>query len=153
MEMANEVDCELAGDDAQEIWTCSTEMYPYEDDLENTKSFNEMWGKAPVSDPFHYPEWDYHIQLARPDWVTVYERRQPMGDPDDIRDIITEYRPVAHRIKQIIDLLTPEGVQRVRNMEDGDEIDINAAIDAMVAIRMGAATQYPHYHAQCPEES
>jgi len=137
IEMANEVDCELAGDDAQEIWTCSTEMYPYEDDLENTKSFNEMWGKEPVSDPFHYPEWDYQIQLARPDWVTVYERRQPMGDPDDIHDIITEYKPVAHRIKQIIDLLTPEGVQRVRNMEDGDEIDINAAIDAMVAIRMG----------------
>ena len=137
MEMANEVDCELAGDDAQEIWTCSTEMYPYEDDLKNTKSFNELWGKEPVSDPFHYPEWDYQIQLPRPDWVTVYERRQPMGDPEDIHDIITEYKPVAHRIKQIIDLLTPEGVQRVRNMEDGDEIDINAAIDAMIAIRMG----------------
>ena len=138
MEMANEVDCELAGDDAQEIWTCSTEMFPYEDDLENTKSFNDMWGKEAVSDPFHYHEWDYHIQLARPDWVTVYERRQPMGDPDAIRDIITEYKPVAHRIRQIIDLLTPAGVQRIRNMEDGDEIDINAAIDAMVAIRMGS---------------
>ncbi|HUT39992.1 MAG TPA: nitric oxide reductase activation protein NorD [Gammaproteobacteria bacterium] len=138
MEMANEVDCELAGDDAQEIWTCSTEMFPYEDDLENTKSFNDMWGKEAVSDPFHYHEWDYHIQLARPDWVTVYERRQPMGDPDAIRDIITEYKSVAHRIRQIIDLLTPAGVQRIRNMEDGDEIDINAAIDAMVAIRMGS---------------
>ena len=33
IEMANEVDCELAGDDAQEIWTCSTNMRPYEDDL------------------------------------------------------------------------------------------------------------------------
>jgi nitric oxide reductase NorD protein len=139
IEMANEVDCELAGDDAQEIWTCSTNMRPYEDDLTDEQiSFNDMWGKEPVSDPFHYPEWDYQIQLARPDWATVYERRQPMGDPEDIRDIITEYKPVAHRIKQIIDLLTPEGVQRVRNMEDGDEIDLNAAIDAMVAIRMGS---------------
>ena len=137
LEMINELDCELAGDDAQEIWTCATELYPYEDDLENTKSFNEMWGKPPVSDPFHYSEWDYQIQLARPDWATVYESRQPMGDPEDIHDIILEYKPVAHRIKQIIDLLTPEGVQRVRNMEDGDEIDLNAAIDAMVAIRMG----------------
>lgn len=137
IEMANEVDCELAGDDAQEVWTCSTEMYPYEDDLENTQSFNEMWGKEPVSDPFHYQEWDYQIQLHRPDWATVYERRQPKGDPEDINDILTEYKPIAHRIKQIIDLLTPEGVQRVRNMEDGDEIDINAAIDAMVSIRMG----------------
>ena len=137
MEMANEVDCELAGDDAQEIWTCSTEMYPYEDDLENTRSFNQMWGKEPVSEPFHYHEWDYHIQLHRPDWVTLYERRQQRGDPDDIRAIIDAYRPVAHRIKQIIDLLTPDGVQRQRGLEDGDEIDINAAVDAMISIRMG----------------
>ena len=138
IEMAHEVDCELAGDDAQEIWTCSTNMRPYEDDLtDGQKSFNDMWGKEPISDPFHYHEWDYQIQLHRPDWATVYERRPTKGDPEDIRDIITEYRPVAHRIRQIIDLLTPEGVQRVRNMEDGDEIDINAAIDAMVSIRMG----------------
>jgi nitric oxide reductase NorD protein len=134
MEMINELDCELAGDDAQEIWTCETELFPYEDE---GVSFNEMWGKEPVSEPFHYQEWDYHIQLHRPDWVTLYERRQPKGDPELIEEIITEYKPVAHRIRQIIDLLTPEGVQRVRNMEDGDEIDINAAIDAMVAIRMG----------------
>ena len=138
IEMANEVDCELAGDDAQEIWVCSTNMRPYEDDLTDEQiSFNDMWGKEPVSDPFHYQEWDYQIQLHRPDWATVYERRQPKGDPEDINDIMTEYRPIAHRIKQIIDLLTPEGVQRVRNMEDGDEIDINAAVDAMISIRMG----------------
>lgn len=138
IEMANEVDCELAGDDAQEIWVCSTNMRPYEDDLTDDQvSFNDMWGKEPISDPFHYQEWDYQIQLHRPDWVTVYERRQPRGYVEDIQAIIDEYKPVAHRIKQIIDLLTPEGVQRVRNMEDGDEVDINAAIDAMIAIRMG----------------
>ncbi|MFK5915003.1 MAG: nitric oxide reductase activation protein NorD [Woeseiaceae bacterium] len=138
IEMAHEVDCELAGDDAQEIWTCSTNMRPYEDDLtDEQKSFNDMWGKEPVSDPFHYQEWDYQIQLHRPDWATVYERRQPLGHVEDIQAIIDEYRPVAHRIKQIIDLLTPAGVQRLRNLEDGDEVDINAAIDAMIAIRMG----------------
>ena len=138
IEMANEVDCELAGDDAQEIWTCSTNMRPYEDDLTDSQvSFNDMWGKEPVSDPFHYQEWDYQIQLHRPDWVTVYERRQPKGDPDDIKLILDEYKPIAHRIKQIIDLLTPEGVQRMRGLEDGDEIDLNAAVDAMIAIRMG----------------
>jgi hypothetical protein len=138
IEMANEVDCELAGDDAQEIWVCSTNMRPYEDDLTDEQvSFNDMWGKEPVSDPFHYQEWDYQIQLHRPNWATVYERRQPKGDPEDIDEILQEYKPIAHRIKQIIDLLTPEGVQRVRNMEDGDEIDINAAVDAMISIRMG----------------
>jgi nitric oxide reductase NorD protein len=133
IEMANEVDCELAGDDAQEIWTCSTKVMPYED---MGVCYNEMWGKESISEPFHYQEWDYLIQLHRPDWVTLYERYQSKGDVDDVNDIITEYRPVAHRIKQIIDLLTPAGMQRIRNMEDGDEIDINAAVDAMVSIRM-----------------
>ncbi len=138
VEMANEVDCELAGDDAQEIWICSDNMRPYEDDLTDSQiSFNDMWGKEPVSDPYHYHEWDYQIQLHRPDWVTVYERRQPKGDPEQIDNILLQYKPIAYRIKQIIDLLSPEGVQRVRNMEDGDEIDINAAVDAMISIRMG----------------
>ncbi len=136
--MAHEVDCELAGDDAQVVWTCSDIMRPYEDDLTDaTKSFNEMWGKEPISEPYHYHEWDYQIQLHRPDWVTLYERRMPKGDPEDIDRILAEHKPIAHRIRQIIDLLAPAGVQRQRGLEDGDEIDINAAVDAMVALRMG----------------
>ena len=84
MEMANEVDCELAGDDAQEIWVCATELFPYED---AGVSYNQMWGKEPVSEPYHYQEWDYHAQLYRPDWATVIERRQGRGDPErDGRD-------------------------------------------------------------------
>ncbi len=134
IEMANEVDCEFAGDDAQEIWTCPTEVFPYEDE---GVSYNEMWGKEPVSDPFHYQEWDYQVQLHRPDWATVYERRQPRGNPEDVDAILLEHKPITQRIRQIIDLLTPAGVQRVRNMEDGDEIDLNAAVDAMIAVRMG----------------
>jgi len=137
LEMANEVDCELAGDDAQEVWVCATEFMPYEDAGETTVSFNRMWGKEPVSEPFHYQEWDYQVQLHRPDWVTLYERRQAKGEAALIDDILIEHKPLALRIKQIIDMLQPQGVQRIRNMEDGEEIDLNAAIDAMIAIRMG----------------
>ncbi|RUM82220.1 MAG: VWA domain-containing protein [Candidatus Thioglobus sp.] len=136
--MAHEVDCELAGDDAQEVWICKDLMRFYEDDLTDTAhSFNEEWGKEPISDPYHYHEWDYQIQLHRPDWATVYERRATKGDPEDIDNILLEHKPIAHRIRQIIDLLSPAGVQRQRGLEDGDEVDLNAAIDAMIAIRMG----------------
>jgi hypothetical protein len=48
--MAHEVDCELAGDDAQVIWTCKDTMRVYEDDLtDDAKSFNETMGKEPIS--------------------------------------------------------------------------------------------------------
>ena len=109
-------------------------MYPYEDE---GVSFNDMWGKEPISDPFHYQEWDYQIQLHRPDWATVYERRQPKGDPEDIEEILTEYKPIAHRIKQIIDLLTPEGVQRMRGLEDGDELEIDLETGVVRDITQG----------------
>jgi hypothetical protein len=132
MEMVNEVDSEFAGD-AQEIWRLST---PFWLDQEGC-TINELLGTEPISDPYHYQEWDYQVQLHRPDWVTLYERRQPKADPAIIDDILIEHRPIAQRIRQIIDLLQPEGVIRQRNLEDGDEIDLNAAIDAMVAIRMG----------------
>ncbi|NNK78952.1 MAG: VWA domain-containing protein, partial [Litoreibacter sp.] len=137
VEMANEVDCELAGDDAQEVWVCSSEFMPYEDAGEATQSFNDMWGKEPVSAPYHYQEWDYQVQLYRPDWATVYERRATKGDANEIERILVNYKPIAHKIKHIIDRLSPQGVQRERNLEDGDEIDINAAVDAMISIRMG----------------
>ena len=137
VEMAHEVDCELAGDDAQEVWVCSTEFMPYEDAGEATESFNDMWGKEPISAPYHYQEWDYQVQLYRPDWATVYERRATKGEPDEVDRILIEYKPIAHKIKHIIDRLSPQGVQRERNLEDGDEIDINAAVDAMISIRMG----------------
>lgn len=134
MEFINEVEVETAGDDAQEVWVLSSELFPYEDE---GVSFNEMEGKEPVSDPFHYGEWDYKVQLLRPSWTTVYERRQGSADPKIIDEVLTEHKGVSHRIKQIIDRLRPQGISRQRRLEDGDELDINAAVDAIVMSRLG----------------
>ncbi len=134
MEMVNEVEVETAGDDAQEIWVLSSEFFPYEDE---GVSYNQMEGKEPVSEPFHYPEWDYHVQLHRPAWVTLFERRQGRGEPESIDQVLVEHKGISHRIKQIIDRLRPQGVSRQRRLEDGDELDINAAVDAMVMVRIG----------------
>jgi nitric oxide reductase NorD protein len=133
MEMVNELDCELAGDDAQEIWVLNEPFYLDQEGV----TINELEGKEPVSEPYHYPEWDYNVQLHRPGWATVLERRQRKGDPEDIDRILVEHRPVAARLRHIIDAMQPEGVQRIRRQEDGEEIDLNAAIRAMIDLRMG----------------
>ncbi|HSD96869.1 MAG TPA: nitric oxide reductase activation protein NorD [Sulfuricaulis sp.] len=133
MEMVNELDCELAGDDAQEIWVLDQPFYLDQEGC----TINELEGKEPVSEPYHYPEWDYSVQLHRPNWATVLEKRQKQGDPREIDRILTENKPVAARLRHIIDALQPEGVQRFRRQEDGDEIDLNAAIHAVIDMRMG----------------
>ncbi len=134
MEFANEVEVENAGDDAQEIWVLGTELFPYED---MGVSYNESEGKEPLIDPCHYPEWDHLIQLERPAWVTVQERRPKNGDLAVIESITAEHRRLIGRMKFLLDAMQPQGVQRIRKLEDGDEIDLNAALVSMVEMRMG----------------
>ncbi|HEX7155693.1 MAG TPA: nitric oxide reductase activation protein NorD [Burkholderiaceae bacterium] len=134
MEFINETDVETAGDDAQEIWVLSTELFPYED---HGISYNACEGRERSPEPHHYPEWDYQIQAERPRWVTVIEPRAPEGEPAAIDAVLTRHKPIAGRLKRVIEALQPQGVQRLRRLEEGDEVDLNAAVAAMVQLRMG----------------
>ena len=133
MEMVNTLDCEFAGDDAQQIWSLSS---PFWLDQEGC-TINELEGREPMSEPYHYEEWDYQVQLARPDWVTLIERRQAKGDAQLMDDILDKHKPIAARIKRLIDAMQPQGIVRKRGYEEGEELDLNAAVRAMVNIRRG----------------
>ena len=133
MEMINTIDVPGAGDDANEIWILASEFFR---DEEST-SLNQQEGREPPPDPYHYPEWDYQMQLDRPEWCTVLEKRAKSGDVKIIDDIVVKHKPIVGRLKRMIEALQPQGVQRLRKQEDGDEIDLNAAIRAVIEMRMG----------------
>lgn len=133
MEMINAVDVPNAGDDAQEVWVLSTEFFRDEE----TTSINQQEGREPPPQPYHYPEWDYQMQLERPAWCTVLEKRAKNGDPALIEQIVSKNKPVVSRLKYLIEAMQPQGVQRLRKQEDGDEIDLNAAVRALIEMRMG----------------
>ena len=135
MEMVNEVDCEFAGDDAQEVWVLPTEFHLDQEGV----SINSLEGRPPVSDPVHYPEWDYQIQLERPGWATVLERHAPLGDSATIDAILGEHKPVASRLKLLIESMVPRGLQRLRRQIDGDDIDLDAAVRSLADLRLGQA--------------
>ena len=133
MEMVNAIDVPGAGDDANEIWVLSSEFFRDEE----ATSLNQQEGREPPPDPYHYPEWDYQMQLERPDWSTVLEKRAKSGALEIIDEIVAKHKPVIGRLKFLIEALQPQGVQRLRKQEDGDEIDLNAAVRAMIEMRMG----------------
>jgi hypothetical protein len=137
MEFVDEIDSEMTHGNPDEILVLSSELFPYEDDLETTKSWNQMEGVEPVSDPYHYHEWDYQVQLARPDWATVIERRQGKADPKLMDEILVKHKPIASRIRHLIDAMQPQGIVRRRGYEEGEELDLNAAVRAMIDIRRG----------------
>jgi nitric oxide reductase NorD protein len=133
MEMINALDVPGAGDDANEIWVLNSEFFR---DEEST-SINQQEGREPPPEPYHYAEWDYQMQLDRPDWCTVLEKRAKAGEVEVINDIVVKHKPIIGRLKHLIEAMQPQGVQRIRKVEDGDEVDLNAAVRAMIEMRMG----------------
>ncbi|MHB1175739.1 MAG: VWA domain-containing protein [Sulfuriferula sp.] len=133
MEMINTLDVPGAGDDANEIWVLNSEFFRDEE----SASINQQEGREPPPDPYHYAEWDYQMQLDRPDWCTVLEKRPKTGEVELIDEIVVKHKPLVARLKHLIEAMQPQGVQRLRKQEDGDEIDLNAAVRAMIDIRLG----------------
>jgi hypothetical protein len=131
MEMVNEVEVETAGDDAQEIWVQAHELFD-----DDGTSFNEREGREPFAPPVFYDEFDHTIQMMRPAWATVLERRARMGDPVGAEAILHEHAAVMQRLRHRLAAMRPQGVSRVRKLEDGDDLDLNAAVAAAIDTRL-----------------
>ncbi|OIQ93445.1 hypothetical protein GALL_245960 [mine drainage metagenome] len=93
----------------------------------------------------HQPEWDYVAGSYRPDWVTVYETLQAPGDPALIDRLLAKHAALARPLQRLIDLMKPQGKKLVRRQEEGPEIDLDPAIDALIDNRSGISPD-PRIH-------
>ena len=87
--------------------------------------------------PRHYPEWDYHTNTYRPDWVSLYERLHPSGDPMRIDLLLSKHESLAKRLKQLLDMLKPQQYVRIRYQEEGSELDLDVAIRSLIEFKAG----------------
>ena len=92
---------------------------------------------AAAADTYSYPEWDYRSQVSTPSWVTLREREAKTGDLKIIEDITAQNKHLITRMKNLMLAVRYKGVRRIRKLQEGDEIDINAAIRALTDFRMG----------------
>lgn len=92
---------------------------------------------AAAADTYIYSEWDYRGQMETPSWVTLRERSPKPGDLTIVDNIIAQNTHLISRMKNLLHAIQSRGVLRIRKLEEGDEIDINAAVRAQVDIRLG----------------
>ncbi|WP_414041773.1 nitric oxide reductase activation protein NorD [Acidithiobacillus sp. M4-SHS-6] len=88
--------------------------------------------------PRHYPEWDYQSLSYRPDWVSVYDTLHPSGDPASIDQLLEKHAILARRLRRLFDLLKPQDKVRIRYQEDGSELDLDVALNALIDFKSGA---------------
>lgn len=84
---------------------------------------------------FKYPEWDYRIHTLKQDWCSLQEQLSPAGSAETVEKIKNQHRLILARLRYIASKVRIEKQQRVRRLEEGDEIDLDPMINAMVATR------------------
>ena len=86
---------------------------------------------------FRYDEWDYLNRTYLRAWCRVFE--QPLGTDgeDDIALLKAVIRAYQNTVQRQLEQIRPTGLERIRRVQDGDELDLNAVIEARQDIRAG----------------
>lgn len=87
---------------------------------------------------FVYDEWDYLAGRHRRGWCRVIEERLHGDDHDFIVDVRARHAALRARIRRSFGRIRPSDLVRVHRSDDGDEVDLDAAIEAVVDRRSGA---------------
>ncbi|MBI1174370.1 MAG: VWA domain-containing protein [Sideroxydans sp.] len=88
-------------------------------------------------DTYLYPEWNYRSQSADQSWVTLREMDAASGDLQVVESIVAQNKHLVSRMKNLLHAIRDGAVHRIRKLEEGDDIDINAAIRAQIDLRLG----------------
>jgi nitric oxide reductase NorD protein len=89
-----------------------------------------------AEESFVYDEWDYRRAGYRKGWCSLHELELSAGDPEAVARIVRAYRGPLMRIRRAFELMRT-GERFVRRQRDGDEIDIDAVIEARSDLRAG----------------
>jgi nitric oxide reductase NorD protein len=87
---------------------------------------------------FIYDEWDYHTSQHRPAWCRVIEERLVGDDHEFIGEVRHRHQALRAHIRRRMLELPAQHLVRVHRSLDGDELDLDAAIEAVVDRRSGA---------------
>ena len=104
---------------------------------EETKQISEDKPGRAGKDTYSYAEWDYRSQAETASWVTVREKKPKPGELDIVDRIVAQNGHLISRMEKILHAIRYSGLRRIRKLEEGDEIDINAAIRALIDLRSG----------------
>jgi nitric oxide reductase activation protein len=86
---------------------------------------------------FFYDEWDFQACGYLPQWCRVKEKPLAQGSTDFFEETLTRNSLLAARIRKQFEMLAPELLKKLNKLHDGEELDLNAVIEAIVERKAG----------------
>lgn len=84
-----------------------------------------------------YPEYDYQAGRERSDWTTVVEYDPPAGAADRIAQILERRANLVERLSRLIRSAHVSRAQRLKRQAEGEVLDLDACIEAVIGLRAG----------------
>ena len=88
-----------------------------------------------------YDEWDYLQNDYLRGWCRLFERTLEPGDPADLQEISRRVGEHARQVRKSFEQIRPVALERIKPLEEGDEIYLDALIDHEIDRRTGRVTE------------
>jgi nitric oxide reductase activation protein len=107
----------------------------------NRGSFRRAFdGVSRAERSFLYDEWDYHRRGYLRGWCRLHEERlKGENGPAFLESVHHRHGALLARVRRQFQHIKPESTERVRKVSDGEEIDLERAVEARSDIRAGLA--------------
>jgi nitric oxide reductase NorD protein len=87
---------------------------------------------------FIYPEWDHVAGAYKRNWCCVKESRiDPAATVRYYDETLRAYGRLMPHIQNQFERIAREGLRKVKRMSDGEELDLDAAVESLVDLRAG----------------
>lgn len=101
---------------------------------------------------FYYDEWDYHIDDYRQRWCRLREVAVEGDSGEFFNRTLLDYAQLIPEVRRQFQRIRPEMYRTVKGLEDGEDFDLNAVVNARVDLRANRAPSPKFYVARTREE-
>ena len=84
-----------------------------------------------------YDEWDFRAGDYRPRWCVVREKTMSEGDVGFWQTVLHANSNMIQEVRRQFEQVRPETFRKIRRLQDGEEFDFDALVEAIVDQRLG----------------
>jgi hypothetical protein len=106
-------------------------------DMERSAVAHALGNNQGDARSFRYDEWDYLNRTYLRAWCRVFEQALDGEKEDDVAQLKQVIRAYQSTVQRQLEHIRPTGLERIRRVQDGDELDLDAIIEARQDIRAG----------------
>lgn len=86
---------------------------------------------------FYYDEWDFLVSSYKPQWCRLRQKTLEEGSQTYFEQTVRNHAGLVHKLRRVFERMRPEELRRINRLQDGEEFDLDAVIEAVVDRRSG----------------